>query len=312
MNLKVFLLLFSFFDLVYAKYEVLKIGSIDTFYNDKITKSQLNSMVKNIEKNLESTLGYNIFDIKNNGKPINLVYMPPSKSKLTINDLTRKLTKEKAAIEKLQEYFLSKEDRIVQGREKLKNESESLNAKIRELNSYIEQMNAKKISSKYEYEKIKTYINTKKKDISYLKNSYDQKRIKFNDLLSAYNQKLSLYNSKIRSFNRNQRKLEVLARSAKELKGAAIGYKKITFKTFEQNGERVQKKQEENYMEKVEIYGFESLAELEVILAHEIAHMVGVGHVNVSGALMNPVLQKGQIGNLKLTSADIKAFKEGF
>ena len=61
-------------------------------------------------------------------------------------------------------------------------------------------------------------------------------------------------------------------------------------------------------MNKIEIYGFESLNELKAILAHELAHLVGIPHIEVVGALMNPVLQKNQIENLELTSYDIELF----
>ena len=45
-------------------------------------------------------------------------------------------------------------------------------------------------------------------------------------------------------------------------------------------------------MNKIEIYGFDNKQELKVILAHEIAHLVGIPHINVKDALMNPILQK--------------------
>lgn len=65
-------------------------------------------------------------------------------------------------------------------------------------------------------------------------------------------------------------------------------------------------------MNKIEIYGFESLSELKAILAHEIAHLVGVPHIQEQGALMNPILQKNQKQNLNLTYDDILNFKEHF
>jgi hypothetical protein len=65
-------------------------------------------------------------------------------------------------------------------------------------------------------------------------------------------------------------------------------------------------------MDKIEIYGFESLGELKAVLAHEIAHLVGVHHINEHNALMNPILQKNQIEDLFLTIKDITNFKNNF
>jgi len=65
-------------------------------------------------------------------------------------------------------------------------------------------------------------------------------------------------------------------------------------------------------MTKIEIYGFDNLKQLKVVLAHEIGHLVGIPHIENKGALMNPIVQKNQEMNLSLTQDDIKAFKENF
>jgi predicted Zn-dependent protease len=113
----------------------------------------------------------------------------------------------------------------------------------------------------------------------------------------------------VRQYTRLARKIEVMARGSKEVRGAAIGYIETTFKTFYKDGKVHKEKSTKSTMDKIEIYGFDSLDELKAVLAHEIAHLLGVGHVNAKGALMNPTLQKNQIQKLKLTPADIKAFR---
>ena len=65
-------------------------------------------------------------------------------------------------------------------------------------------------------------------------------------------------------------------------------------------------------MNKIEIYSFDSKEQLKVILAHEIAHLVGIPHINVKNALMNPILQDNQVKNLELTFDDIRAFEMNF
>ena len=64
-------------------------------------------------------------------------------------------------------------------------------------------------------------------------------------------------------------------------------------------------------MNKIEIYGFDNLKQLKVVLAHEIAHLVGIPHIEVKNALMNPLLDKNQ-DELVLSSEDILNFKENF
>jgi len=101
-------------------------------------------------------------------------------------------------------------------------------------------------------------------------------------------------------------------RGFKKVKGNAIGLKQVTSKVFYKNGKRVKEKSVKNIMNKIEVYGFESKNELKAILAHEIAHLVGIPHIEVKDALMNPILQKNQINQLSLTQSDISNFKKNF
>jgi hypothetical protein len=296
----------------YASYEKVSIGDIDSSYSDKITKQQLRVIIKEIENIFEQQLGFNVFDLDKQGKPIDLIYMPSSKAKQTVLEGIETLKKKKREIEIMQEYFLSKKEYMQSTKAKLQKQQRVLNEQVRSLNDYIQKANNRKIDSRSEMNEIRRYINKRKRVIQSSQNRFEQRRIKFNNFLSAYNQKIFLYNSLIRSFNRLQRKIEVIARSIKEIKGAAIGYKKVIYETVEKNGVKQNRRIEENYMGKIEIYGFESLKQLKAILAHELAHLVGVGHIEKRGALMNPVLQDGQVMNLRLTNEDIKAFKEVF
>lgn len=65
-------------------------------------------------------------------------------------------------------------------------------------------------------------------------------------------------------------------------------------------------------MNKIEVYGFDSKNELKAILAHEITHLVGIPHIEVKDALMNPILQENQINLLSLSKSDIINFKKFF
>ena len=46
------------------------------------------------------------------------------------------------------------------------------------------------------------------------------------------------------------------------------------------------------------VYGFESIDELRAVLAHEIGHLVGIPHIDIKNALMNPILQENQKNKL--------------
>ena len=101
-------------------------------------------------------------------------------------------------------------------------------------------------------------------------------------------------------------------RTFKKVKGKTFGIKKVTSKIYYKNGKKIEEKNVQESMNKIEIYGFDSLAELKVIIAHEIAHLVGIPHIEIQNALMHPLLQKRQINGLFLTKEDIKNFQENF
>lgn len=295
-----------------ANYQKVKVGKIDSHYSSMLSRTQLKDIIYEIENTFESELNVNIFDYSKNGKPIDILYMPPSKIKKNIYRSMQKLKKDKLKIEYIQDTFLSKKEKIKSSQNIVKRENRLLNKDIRALNRYINEMNDKKITSKNEYSQIKSKIKNMKRNINSKKNRFLQKKTKLKSLLNSYNQKISRYNTLIKQYNRLQRKVEIMTRSSKEVKGAAIGRTKTEVQTFSIDGKEYRKKVKTSYMEKIEIYGFDNLSQLKAILAHEIAHLVGIRHVNVKGALMNPLLQKNQVNNLELTANDIDLFDEVF
>ena len=108
------------------------------------------------------------------------------------------------------------------------------------------------------------------------------------------------------------KELESLGRDIKTVNGRTFGIKETVLKTYYKDGKEEKESTTTNSMNKIEIYNFNSLEHLKVILAHEIAHLVGVPHIDDVGALMNPILQENQKSRLHLTSEDIENFRKNF
>jgi len=312
MNLKVLLITILLFSFSSASYQKVSIGKIDSRYKNQLNNTQLQSIIKEIEAHFENRIGGNIFDLVKDGKPIDILYITPSKIKQNISRSVKKLKRKKRKINTIKNSFKSQQEKITAYKKTLNKQKRSINHDIGALNRYISKMNNKKITSKDKYEEVQKEIKKIKKDINSKKNKFLQKQTKQKTLINSYNQKISTYNILIKQYNRLQRKVEMMARNSKEIKGAAIGQTKTELKTFFIEGKEYKTQTTTNYMKKIEIYGFENLAQLKAILAHELAHLVGVEHIEVKNALMNPLLQKNQINNLELTPADIDAFKKVF
>lgn len=307
-------LFFSFFlyTFSFASFEEVKIGKIDEFYKDKITQDELIFMIKEIETLFETKLQTNIFDYSTNGKPIDILYVSSSKLE---NDIARKidnLNEKKNKIEELKSFFPPKKEEISQKQLILNEHIFITNQKIEDLNSYVREINSKKTVSKDEYVKIQNYIKLKKDEIN---KELNKKITLQNDLtiaLNSHNQKVIIYNNLINDINRLSNEIESMGRNVKKINGRTFGLQEITLKTYFKDGQEIQEKSIKNSMNKIEIYGFDSKEQLKVVLAHEIAHLVGVPHLEVKDALMNPILQENQIKELNLTKDDIENFRKNF
>lgn len=298
--------------LCYASFEKIKIGKIDNYYKDKINYQEIRNILDEIEHTFESELNMNVFDYSKDGKVIDILYVPPSKLERRIDKKIEKLKLKKAKIENIQNSLPEKLKDINKEKEFVKEERLILNKRIETLNDYVKEVNKQKNFSKQEYIKIKAYIKEQRRKIKSYTSTFKRNQRKVQSKVNSYNQKVNLQNALIRDFNHLNTELERMNRSFRKVKGNAIGLKQVTSKVFYKDGKRVKEKTVKNIMNKIEIYGFENKKELKAIIAHEIAHLVGIPHINEKDALMNPILQKNQINQLSLTQSDILNFKKNF
>lgn len=312
MIMKKLLLSFIFVSFSCASYEKVAIGKIDDYYKDKITKKELEQIIKEIEYIFESTLKKNIFDYSIDGKPIDILYVPNTQLEDKISKKLELIKKKKEKIEELQEYFPSKKREIEISQDDLNGQIKVINQKVEDLNSYIKNVNSRKNVTKEEYSKIEEYVKNEKFGInSYLKEK-DKSYQNLQNILNSYNQKVVAFNNLVRESNSLIKELESLGRDIKTVNGRTFGMKETVLKTYYKDGKEVKESTTTNSMNKIEIYNFNSLEHLKVILAHEIAHLVGVPHIDDEGALMNPILQENQKNRLHLTSEDIENFRKNF
>jgi D-ribose pyranose/furanose isomerase RbsD len=297
---------------MYGKFEYVKVGNIDREFRDKIDENSLKNIIYEIKDRFNSQLGYSVFDYSNSGKPIDIVYMPPSQKKKRLQRAIKELESEKIKIENSELKLKNNKELLNIENNELNRHREIVNEKVKQYNEYISSINNKKYT-KDEYYKVKKEASEKEQIIKRVSKEFDIEKRRYNQSVREYNRQLSRYRTMINRYNQKIREIEVLSKSIKEVKGIAKGYtKEITEKKYT-NGKEVSRKTERtSYMEKIEIYGFDTLAELRAILAHELCHLVGVGHIESNGALMNPMLQKNQVKELYLSQDDIREIDKIF
>jgi hypothetical protein len=307
MFIKIFISILLLQSICFAVYQQISIGKIDNYYKDKITHEQLRIILDEIEDTFESQFEVNVFDYSFDGKPIDIIYLPPSKFEKQFKRKLDRLKRKKEKVSSYEDFFYKSQEEINILNDELSYKNTKLNNKIKNLNTYIDSKNKLKLS-KEQYNKVVNKINVEKNTIKEEQKVFRKDQRKLNKLVSKYNNKIQLYNSTVNGVNILANELESMSRSYKKVKGRAFLEQEITFKTYYKNGKKVREKSVKNSAKKIEIYGFSSLSELKVILAHEIGHLIGLPHIEVEGALMNPILQDIQKEELHFTPLDVRNF----
>lgn len=296
-----------------ASFQEVRIGKIDDYYKNKISTEELKKIITEIENTFESQLGKNIFDYSSNGKDIDILYVSPSKLEQRISRKIEHSIIKKEKINKIKnQYFPSIKIKIDTLKEEFKNQNNLVIKKTDELNQYVNNINKKKSLGQKEYFDVKNQITLEKKKIDLL--IKEQKKIQkdIRRTTTKYNQKVKIYNNLVLQSNKLNSEIESMSLNLKKVKGKTFGQQNIVLKTYHKDGKEIKEKSTTTTMNRIEIYGFDSIKQLKVVLAHEIAHLVGIPHIEAKNALMNPILQENQEDNLTLTYYDIENFKKNF
>lgn len=310
--MKIFLFLFISLNISFASYEQVRIGKIDSYYKNKISEQELLFLLKEIENLFESELKTNVFDYSENGKPIDILHVSNKQLEENLSKKIEKLDNKKEKLLQLQDSFLLKKDEINQLQESLNSQTKILNNKIEALNNYIKELNNKKSLPKNEYNSVKDYLRSEEEKINQERKIQKDIQSDLTKTVNNYKRKFFIYNSLINESNILIKEIESINVGMRIINGRTFGFQETTLKTSYINNKEVKEKSIKNSMTKIEIYGFDSIEHLKIILAHEIAHLLGVPHINVKGALMNTILQEEQKEKLFLTLEDIENFRNNF
>lgn len=102
-------LLFSF---SFSSFQKVRIGKIDKHYKKILSKKKLKKIIKEVEETLESQLNTNVFDYSSRGKPIDILYVPPSKLEKQIKSRVSQLNNKKEKINRYRKTLPSEKKKI--------------------------------------------------------------------------------------------------------------------------------------------------------------------------------------------------------
>lgn len=312
MSFKIVISTIFLFTTLFAGYEKVSIGSIDSYYENKISKFELEKMIGEIEFAFESSTGVNAFDYSVIGKPINLIYVPPSNLEKKIEKKQQRQKNIRNELENIKKNLPNQRKKVLLLKSEFEKKNQIHNENVRAFNNYVKSVNRQKGLTKSDIAKIKEEVQRDKKRLNEAIKNLRKEQRELKKVINSFNNETYKYNRKIREFNLVSKDIESMSRSLKKIRGRTFGLKEIQTKTIFKDGKVTKERRVSTKMDKIEIYGFNSKRELKAILAHEIGHLIGLPHINQKNALMNPILQKNQIENLSLTLDDIENFRDNF
>ncbi|MFT0695412.1 matrixin family metalloprotease [Acinetobacter bereziniae] len=178
-------------------------------------------------------------------------------------------------------------------------------------------------SEKQKIQQLHLELNQANRELDFQKRSYQHKVEQYNQLINALNQSRQNLDASTRfelDQQKNQliieqsqlkqqldlynQKVDTLNRQVEQLNSVNHQYNQ----SVDQFNMRFQPRQFDKGVfdgKTINIYEFESDADLRVTIAHELGHTLGLAHNNDPKALMYPMMKEQDLKNFRLTQADL-------
>lgn len=179
--------------------------------------------------------------------------------------------------------------------------AQSEKQKIQQLNSELETANRELELQKSNYQhnveqynQLISYVNQSRQNLdASARYQLDQNKNQLIVEQTQLKQKLDAYNQKVRSLNQQVNQFNSVNQQYNQ--------------SVDQFNTRFQPRQFDKGVfngRSINIYEFESDADLRVTIAHELGHALGLAHNNDPKALMYPVMKEQDVQNFTLTASD--------
>lgn len=259
-----------------------RIANIDSRYN--LTEQKLQAIMLEVETLWESAMDQDLLNYESQGSVgIHIVYSEEqqhSEKEQQISTRIEQLDQQISAVEK-QYQQLAK--RYENKQNDLQEISSQYNSAIKDYNSTIEKWNKKggiPVSKKSEIEKKQQHLDQLKSEVQRVNETTETIRRRVNTRSDRLQSLVEQQNNIITQYN----------------------YRFAEAREFNQG--RYTKK---GAQERINIFQFTNHAELKTVLAHEIGHAMGLGHVGNPQSVMHSMMGEQNIFNLNLSDEDISA-----
>ncbi|MDZ7715554.1 MAG: matrixin family metalloprotease [Balneolaceae bacterium] len=262
-----------------------RIASIDSRFDlDEKTLKQLASEAANLWSN---AVGQEVLAYSDSGKvAINLIYSNAQKFTDDEQSLSENINKKKLHYETLEQHYRQLSFRYNQKLIEFDEVNTRLQKTQKEYQQIASRWNTGMVVSKEENEK----LDKLKDKISRLHKESEKKLTELNALI------VRMYEQSIAVNNLADRINELIYQHREKFRSKQTFHQGAYFKAAEKR--------------KINIYQFDDLDKLRLVLAHEMGHALGLGHVNNSRSVMYYLMEFQNARNLQLSQEDIDAIKK--
>lgn len=256
------------------------LGQVDNGFG--ISREEIKNVLLQAENVWEKDLNKNIFEYKEGAEfKINFIFDERQRQTLEKNNLDLKLDKLNDIQENISQKYKVLETQYANALLDYQKKIADYERRVKEFNVDVNKWNKKGGAPEDEYEELKDEEN----DLEELKEKLETERKKINGMAADLNGLAKKESGSVEKYNQEVQTYREKFGEANE------------FNQGEYNGVGIN------------IYQFREKTDLELVLAHELGHALGVGHVENSQSIMYYLMEKQNLEDIKLTLEDLAAIR---
>lgn len=221
------------------------------------------------------------------GMPVNLVYGKRQERADRLRSGRRDLERREQAIERQERQLQQRRNTLEQEWDDLESQQQRLNRRVEKLNEAMERWNSGEMAqtrrNRRALEKKRDSIESDHENLEQHRRDLQHRSEALNAAFEAFSAEIERYEEQLNAHN------STIASTALNTMGQ-----------FEQQGrDRV-----------IEVYQASTADELRLVLAHELGHALGIGHLDHTEAVMNPVTSSENLSRDTISGRDRSALRE--
>lgn len=257
------------------------IGNFDTRFN--ISKDKFIQTTKEAETVWEKGLGRQLFNYQPGASfKINLVFDERQSQTIQANQSKEEISASRAQYDSLVAEYKIKTSAYESALNNYNSDLAAFEIKLNDYNRRVAEINQRGGATPQEYKQ----LEVTRKELEQKKTSLDARRITLNQTAADLNNLGDKVNTMAASLNINV-----------DIHNQRFGEAREFDQGDYSNG-------------RINIYEFENISDLRLVLAHELGHALGIGHVENPKSIMYYLMDKQDLSNPILSKEDIAAFNQ--